>query len=63
MGIELFGYPVVFVVNALIELVQAIWPRFRARCFYQDLNALRIPGDHEWNAMMFEILLSDYGYL
>lgn len=58
----LIDCPILYIVAALVALAKAISPRFRARCFFQDFNGLRVPGDHEWNGMVLEFLMDDYGY-
>jgi len=58
----LIDCPILYIISALIALAKAISPRFRARCFFQDFDDLRVRGDDMWNSMVLEFLMDDYGY-
>lgn len=67
------GYAIIFCVDLLEKLswliidlfnepIREILPRYRARCFFQAYNRLRVAGDAEWNGQMLEELMGEYGY-
>lgn len=66
------GCAIIFAVDLLEELswlitdllnepIQEVLPRYRARCFFRDLDSLWVYGDDVWNCIVLESLMSDYG--
>lgn len=56
------GLAVIWCVNMIECAVIAISPYWRALCFFRDWNSLRIPGQCEWNDLIFDDLMIEYGY-
>lgn len=51
------------IIDLLHEPIKEILPRYRARCFFQAYDRLRIAGDAEWNCIVLDDLMKQYGYI
>ena len=63
------GYAILFgadllckLINRIDKLRQGMFPLYRFKCFNQAYNRLHIAGQNEWNSLVLEMLMSDYGY-
>ena len=57
-----FAALVFWCVELLDKLCMWLSPKYKASCFYADMSRMRDPHDHEFNAMMYDILAQQYGY-
>lgn len=57
----MFYTMVLFTMDLIDRFLMRLSPKYKASCFYQDSRRLYVPGDHEFNVQVREILLEKYG--